>query len=229
MPTILEEPLGALVDAPADTKVSPEAGALVARMAALAFSVATGSETLDVLRTLAAESPAAFLRAFAELTLNIAPGDATARVALRARLELAGALERTGGLWEADEAQRVLGVKRATLQQWRDSRKVLALPRTGGSYGYPVAQFAAPASDVERPRPYSGMTPVLQAAGDAFTPQELFLLLATPQPALARAGGPARSGFEAIAAGDVDHVVSLMTYLTRPTDTGAPPADTAGH
>jgi hypothetical protein len=219
MTTLLDEPLASLIEAHPDAAVSPEAGALVARMASLAFSVATASGQPDVLRTLAAGTPTALLSAFAELVAAYSPANPGARLALRGRLALAEALERTGGLWRADEAQAALGVGRATLQSWRDGRKVLALPLPGGSFGYPVAQFAPPASDLARPRPQPGLAAVLAAAGDALTSQELFLLLATSQPALA-----GQTGFEALAAGGGSEVAALVAHLTTPADAGAPPA-----
>lgn len=225
MSAFFDQPVGAILESAPNGKVAPEAQAVVARMAQMAYEVATSVGKGDLLRALSTSTPTAFLGAFAELMSRCAPASPEALNALRGRIALAESIERSGGIWKSDEAQAELDVSRATLQSWRDSRRVLALPFGDGSFGYPVAQFAAPSSDLERPRPNPAIAEVLHAAGDAIAPQELFLLLATPQPALALDhGGEARSGFDAMRDGDGALVVSLVTHLVTPSDEGAPAA-----
>lgn len=58
-------------------------------------------------------------------------------------------------LWTAPAlrpAERL--VTRSTLQNWRTTRRVVALERDDGSFAYPVAQFQKPRSDMTSPRPY---------------------------------------------------------------------------
>ena len=86
------------------------------------------------------------------------------------------------------------------------------------------AQFAPAATDLDAPRPYPAMAAVLEAAG-TLTPHELFVFLATPQEALGVDGGPARSGFEAIAAGDGERVADLVAFLATPDDIPGDPPD----
>lgn len=225
MTAFFDQPVGEMIETGRNGKVAPEAQAVVARMAQMAYDVATSVGKGDLLRALSTSSPTAFLGVFAELMSTCAPASTHALNALKGRLALAQAVEASGGVWKSDEAQEHLAVSRATLQSWRDGQRVLALPLGDGSFVYPVAQFAPPASDLERPRPNPAIADVLRAAGDAIAPQELFLVLATPQPALAvEHGGAPRSGFEALRAGDGDLVASLVTHLVTPSDEGAPAA-----
>jgi len=222
MATLLNEPLANLLDTPGITDVSAQVEALVVRMASLALTVADAAPAAAVTRALAAASPEAFLAAFAELLVArgvTAPG---ALAMLRGRIALADVLKESGGLLRADEAQARLGVTRATLQSWRDTKKILALPLSDGSFGYPVAQFAPPATDLERPRPLPGIADVLAAAGDALAPSELIALLAARRDAFAGADGRPRTGFAALAEGDVGLVVGLVAHVTTPADEGAP-------
>ncbi len=224
MTAFFDRPVGSIVEASGGS-VAPEAQAVVARMAQMAYDVASSVGKGELLRALSTSSPTAFLGVFAELMATCAPASSDAVNALRGRLALAQWIEKSGGLWRADEAQEELGVSRATLQSWRDSQRILALPMGDGSFGYPVAQFAAPDSDLERPRPHPAVAEILQAAGDSIAPQELFLILAAPQPALALArGGEPRSGFDAIRDGDGNLVASLVTHMVTPADEGAPAA-----
>jgi hypothetical protein len=228
MATLLDQPLEALLDAPGVTDVSPQVEAFVARVATLALTVGAASATAAVTRALAAGTPEALLGVFADLLAMRSPSAPGAEAALRGRIALAEVIRQSGGLWRADEAPARLGVTRATLQAWRDGQKVLALRLGDASYGYPVAQFAPPASDLAHPRPLAGLAEVLAAVGDRLSAEEVAALLATPQPALAGAGGAPRSGFEALAAGDVALVVGLVEHVVTPADEGAPLADDAG-
>lgn len=225
MSTFFDQPLGAMLASPSGEKVAPEAEAVVARMAQMAFDVATSVGKGELLRALATSSPSAFLGVFAELLATVSSPSAGTIDALRGRLSLAEALERTGGLWRSDEAQGALSVSRATLQAWRDGGRVLALPLGDGSFGYPVAQFLPPTSDIERPRAHPAMAGILRAAGETLGAQELFLILSAPQPALGGPDGAPRTGFQAMRAGDAELVQALVTHLVTPADQGAPPAD----
>lgn len=221
MATLLDQPLHTFVEAHGE-RVPPQTEAFVARVASLAYDVAAVSSPAALARALASGSPAALLRELAALLLarGIAAPEAEAR--LRGELAIAEALERTGGLWRADEAQAALRVSRAALHAWRAAGRVLALPLVDGSFGYPVAQFVPGASDATPPRPHPDLAAVLAAAGP-LTPHELFGFLATSQPALAPPGAPnsaaaARTGFEALHAGDAARVVALLAHLTTPDD-----------
>lgn len=224
MATLLDQPLHALLDAPA-ARVSPQAEAFIARVANLAYEVATDTPPAALTRALAAGSSAAFLRELVALVRarGVATPEGEAR--LRGELAIGEALERTGGLWRADEAQGALQVSRAALHVWRSAGRVLALPLADGSFGYPVAQFAAAAADTAPPRPHPALPAVL-AAGSSLTAYELFGLLATPQPTLAAEEAPdrPRTGFEALHAGDAAQVVDLLVHLTTPDDADAPPS-----
>ncbi|MBK6485655.1 MAG: hypothetical protein IPF98_02050 [Gemmatimonadetes bacterium] len=222
MTAIFDQTLGTMVAAPAGARVAPEAEAVVARMAQLAFEVASSAGRGELLRALATGSSVAFLRVFAELLVSSTGPSAAAMEALRGQLALAESVELSGGLWRADEAQAALGVSRATLQSWRDAGRVIALPQGDGSYAYPVAQFLPPATDLDRPRPDPAIGDVLRAAGTAIGVHELFLLLAAPQPALATAGGGERTGFEALRAGEGALVEALVAHVVTPSDAGAP-------
>ena len=224
MATLLDQPLHAFIDAPAE-RVSPQAEAFVARLASLAYEVAADSPPAALTRALASGSPAAFLREVVALLLARGLSTPEAEARLRGELAIGEALERTGGLWRADEAQAALRVSRAALHAWRAGGRVLALPLADGSFGYPVAQFVPAEADTAPPRPHPDLPAVL-AAGRSLTPYELFGLLATPQPALAADDAPdqPRTAFEALHAGDAEQVVDLLTYLTTADDAAAPPA-----
>lgn len=225
--TLLDEPLAALIDAPGVTEVSPQVGAFVARIATLALTVGAASASPALNRALAAGTPESLLGAFADLLAAHGVSAPGAQVALRGRIAVADVVRQAGGLWRAEEAQRRLGVTRATLQTWRAQRKVLALAMDDGSFGYPVVQFAAPPTDLGRPRPLPGLGAVLAAVGDRLAAEETLALLATPQPALGAVNGVARTGFAALAAGDVAHVVALAEHVVTPADEGAPPVEAA--
>ncbi len=222
MATLLDQPLHTFVEGSAE-RVPPQTEAFVARVAELAYELAAVSSPAALARALASGSPAALLREVAGLVLarGLSSPDSEAR--LRGEVAVAEALERTGGLWRADEAQAALGVSRAALHAWRAAGRVLALPLADGSFGYPVAQFVRGASDAVPPRPHPDLPRVLAAAGP-LTPHELFGVLAAPQPALADGEAPAEppTGFDALHAGGAARVAALLRHLTTPDDADAP-------
>lgn len=225
MATLLDQPLHAFLEGPAG-QVSPQGEAFVVRVASLAYQVAADTPPAALTRALASGSATAFLRELVALVLARGVSTPEAEARLRGELAISEALERTGGLWRADEAQTALRVSRAALHAWRSTGRVLALPLADGSFGYPVAQFVPAAADTAPPRPHPALPAVLAAAG-RLTPYELFGLLATAQPALAAADAPdrPRTGFEALRAGDGPHVVDLLIFLTTVDDAGAPAAN----
>ncbi len=223
MARLLNQPLAAFVEVPFAGPVPPEVAAFVARVATLAFTTASVAPPGATARALAANSPQGLLGAFAELLTaggHPATRDPVADAFLRGRVALATALEASGGVWRADEAQRHLRVSRTTLLQWREGRRVLAVP-VGDSFVYPVAQFEPPATDLEPPRAYPAIADVLAAAADHLTAGELAGLLATPQPGLAVDDGPPRTGFAAIADGDGPLVVSMVRHVVASPDADA--------
>ncbi len=229
MTALLDQSLGSLLEQPASpAQASDLAQALTVRMARLAFSVGAGAARGELAQVLAAGSPAAFFRAFVDVFAAHQPHDVRALLLLKGRAEVLSALEASGGLWRADEAQKQLRVGRASLQAWRDDRTVLALPLPDGSFGYPVAQFAAPPSDLHPPRPYPAITTILQRANGRLTAEEVFLLLATPQEALvddpATLDGAWPTGFQCLARGDAERVIALVEFVVRDSDEGAPDA-----
>ncbi len=225
MSSMLDQPLSALLEPGQAGKLGPEGEAVVARLAQMAATIALTMGKSELLIALSASTPAGFLGVLAERLACAAPPNESALEALRGKVALAETIRSSGGLWRADEAQRELHVSRATLQAWRDNRRVLALPMGDGSFGYPVVQFTRPSSDLEAPKPHPAMANVLEAAGDRIEAPELFLVLASPQPALAKPGGEARTGFEAMHEGDAASVVGLIRHLVTPADEGAPPIE----
>lgn len=221
MRALLKKPLESLIE-PSDSPVSDLAEALTIRMASLTFSIGAAAGRGELLRVLSAGTPAQFFSAFVDVIAAHQPHDVRAVLKLRGRSEILTALEQSGGMWRADEAQQRLQVGRAALQGWRKDRKVLALPLPDGSFGYPVAQFAPPESDLHPPRPYPTVEAVLRFVGDRLTPEELFLLLATPQDALSKDGEPCRTGFQCIAAGDGELVLALLDHVLVAGDEGQP-------
>lgn len=225
MSSILDRPLRALLEPGQAGKLGPEGEAVVARLAQMAANIALTMGKSELLTALSASTPAGFLGVLAERLACAQPPNQSALEALRGKVALAESIVSSGGLWRADEAQRELRVSRATLQAWRDGRRVLALPMGDGSFGYPVVQFTRPSSDVEAPKPHPAMAKVLEAAADRLDAPELFVVLAAPQPALAKPGGDARTGFEAMHDGDAESVVGLIRHLVTPEDEGAPPIE----
>lgn len=224
MARLLDEPLASLLDVPTSGPVRPEVAAFVARIATLAFTTASVAPPAATARALAANTPETLLAAFAELLMAGGRAGASAPLAaglLRGRVALADALAQSGGVWRADEAQARLKVSRTTLLQWREAGRILALP-LADSFAYPVAQFAPPATDLESPRPFPAIAAVVAAADGRLTAVELAGLLATPQPALAAAGGPPRTGFAAIADDDAARVVGMVRHVVSAPDADAP-------
>jgi hypothetical protein len=221
MTALLEKPFGEIIDAtPAPPTPSEElAQALAARMAAETYRVAAHAiSAADLAATSLPDLVALVARFVGELSI----GTTRARVAMRGQVALMEALERSGGVWQADEAQEQLDVTRETLRRWRDDRKVLALPTATGSFRYPVGQFARSHGDDEPFRPLAGLNDVLARIGDRLTPEETLLLLATPQRAW-----EGRSGFAALANGDMKDVIQFVTHVVKPQDADAPPTRTA--
>lgn len=136
----------------------------------------------------------------------------------RGRRALDEALAATGGAWTAEHAKDRLGVSRRTLLKWRREGRILALPRADGAFVYPVAQFGAPATDADPPRPFGAIRQILARAGEAASPDALFSLLATPQSMLADADGAPLTPFAALAAGRNDEVVAFIEWFFSPTD-----------
>ena len=222
MSALLEQPLGTLIEASA-TPASDLAEALTIRMAKLTFSIGAAAGRRELLQALSAGSPAQFFRAFVDIFAAHQPHDVRALLLLKGRAEILTALEASGGMWRADDAQQHLQVGRASLQTWRRDKKILALPLPDGSFGYPVAQFAPPDSDLLPPRPYPVVEDILRLAGDRLSSEELFLLLATPQDALAEEGADEwRTGFQCMAAGEGTLVMALVDHVTDWSDDGAP-------
>lgn len=227
MTALLDQPLGTLLEHPTSpTPASDLAEALTVRMARLVYSISAGAARGELAHVLAAASPAAFFRAFVDVLAAHQPHDVHAVLLLKGRAEVLSALEASGGLWRADEAQQQLQVGRASLQAWRRDQKVLALSLPDGSFGYPVAQFAAPPSDLHPPRPYPAIETLLQRAEGRLTAEELFLLMATPQDALVDDPAAPESAwptaFQCLARGEEERVIALVDFIVRDSDEGAP-------
>ena len=138
------------------------------------------------------------------------------------RVALAKALVESGGILLSDEAVELLGVSRATLQNWRDKGQVLALQAAGGSFVYPVAQFERPSHDATHPRPYKAIEEIRKIAVIGSPLMGSIGLLVSRQDFLADADG-ARTGFGALADGDVERVIAMVRHVATPADDGAPP------
>ena len=120
-----------------------------------------------------------------------------------------------------------MGVGRSTLQAWRDKQRVMVLPRSDGSFAYPIAQFEPPTADTGRPRPYATIGEIQRLVGDRMSAEELICVMATPQEMLARRG-IMRTPFAAIAHGDGSLVLALLDHLLTSSDEGAPSALSVG-
>lgn len=216
MSALFDTPLGLMLGASRPAELSPEAEAFVVRLATMAANVVGAASSASVVKALAAATPESFVGAFADLVTASGPSTPGAQATLRGRIALMDALAKHGGLWRAAEAQQQLGVSRATLQQWREAKRVIALSLVDGSFGYPVAQFAQPATDLEKPRPLAAVTEVLAAAGDALSPAELISVLSVSQPFL---GG--RTGFDLLHV-DPDPVIAMIRHIATPDDADAP-------
>lgn len=226
MASLLDQPLGNVlgVSSQADS-ISPSVEAFVTRIAGVALELAQGAAPAALAKALASVSNAALVGAFGELlTLDAPSSHVKIRALLRGRVALVELLEASGGVWSAEEATTNLGRSRASLQKWRDGKRVIALRQADGSYKYPVAQFAPSTTDLGKPVPLPGIQGVLAAAGTALTPEELVALLATSHASLQGSDRQARTGFEALAAGDADIVIDLVRHVATPADAEAPDA-----
>lgn len=223
---MLDQPLRAVVHAAADARLTPLAEAVVARVAAMTYELVRHASPAAMLTAAASGTNAALVGALAELVGSEAHApDPLALARLRGQVTLATRVAESGGVWPADIAIEQLNVTRSTLQNWRMSRRVVALERDDGSFAYPVAQFERPRSDLTSPRPYPILAQLGAIVADRLTSEELVALLATPQEVLAGADGAARTAFDALAAGDADAVIALVTHAVTPADEGAPLVD----
>lgn len=139
---------------------------------------------------------------------------------------LEACVARTGGAWTAADATAQLGISMDTLQAWQAQRLILALDWPATYWRYPVVQFLRHGASGGRLTPDPAMRPLLEIADGHLTDSELFGILATPQPMLATDDGEPRTGFAAIAVGDLDPVHVMLRWLVTPADEGAPPAKT---
>lgn len=127
------------------------------------------------------------------------------------------AADAAGGLWSSGEVAVHLGVEESDVARWRARGEVLVLLDARGRSWYPVAQYDD-GWPGRRGRPHSGMDDILRAAG-ALPTEELLYLLSARHPALAAPDdGMPRTGWEALAAGDVSRVVGLLHWLTASDD-----------
>ncbi len=227
--TLLDQPLRTLVHAEAsDTRLTPLAESVVVRVAAMVYELVTQASPAAVMNAAASSSNAAMIGALADLVgIEAQHPDPSTIARLRGHVILATRVAESGGVWPADQAIKHLNVTRSTLQNWRTSRRVLALERDDGSFAYPTAQFERPRSDLSAPRPYSALPRLLDVVGDQLTAEELVVLLATPQESLADEHGRARTAFDALADGDAGAVVAMVTRAVTPADEGAPLNDGA--
>ncbi len=221
---ILDQPLRAVVQAsPSDSRLTPVAEAVVARVATMVYQLVSHASPAAVMTAAVSGSDVALVSALADLVgVESQQPDPVALARLRGHVSLAARVAESGGVWPADKAIEQLNVTRSTLQNWRTSRRVVALERDDGSFAYPVAQFQQPRSDMTAPRPYPALMQLGSIVGDRLTAEELVVLLATPQEELANADGRSRTAFDALAAGDVDAVVAMVTRVVTPADAGAP-------
>ena len=222
--SILDQRLSSVVHADAsESRLSPLAEAVVARVATMAYQLVSHASPAAVMTAAASGSNAALVSALADLVgaESRAP-DPVAIARLRGHVTLATRVAESGGVWPADRAMEQLGVTRSTLQNWRTSRRVLALERDDGSFAYPVAQFQQPRSDMTSPRPYPALSELGAIVGDRLTAEELVVLLATPQEELVSATGAARNAFDALADGDAEAVIAMVLRVVTPADDGAP-------
>ncbi len=224
MTALLHQPFLTMVGADASSpEVSPASEILIARFSSLIYTLVSRAPQAAVIRAAASGSNAELMHALADMVVTEAPADdAWTTALLQGSVALAACLEAAGGVWTADEATTRLMVKRQTLQQWRDSGRVLALQRHDGSYSYPVAQFAPPVSDTGAPRPYEAIAQITQTVGSRLSVEELVALLATPQPLLRDKAGAPMAPFTALALGEAPRVLDLMRWVVTPPDTDAP-------
>jgi hypothetical protein len=224
MTTIFDRPLGDLIANASQRRATHDAGEiLIARMASLVYDLVQRAPRSAVLQAAASGSSVGMIGAVVELLRYETPSsDDRVRSMLTGRVALAKALQESGGILLADEAPGHLSVTRATLQNWRDKGRVLALQVADGSFVYPVGQFEQPSNDATHPRPYKAIEEIRKTAGDWLTVDELIGLLVSRQDFLANADG-ARTGFQALADGDAARVIEMVRHVATPADEGAPP------
>jgi hypothetical protein len=131
-------------------------------------------------------------------------------------------LRLAGGALTAQEALERLAATAETLQHWRDAGMVLELKASNGSPLFPIAQFEEVRSDGRGSRPFNAIKELLALARDVMTVDELFGILASPQPALVHAGVE-RTGFQALADHDDALVLRMVGRVVTPDDVDAPP------
>jgi hypothetical protein len=200
------------------------AEAVAARAAGLAAALVAQASAATLLHAASAPTDSAFVGALADLILESGRVDPVAAARLRGRIALAAAIEDSGGAWSADQAQIALGVGRTTLQNWREQGRVLALEAADGSFLYPVAQFAQPASDLTAPRPYRAIADIVAAARGAVSTEELVAMLAVPQAMLTDISAHPLTPFAALAAGQEARAVELVRWAAAAADADAPDA-----
>jgi hypothetical protein len=194
------------------------AAVLINRMNRLVARVASRVPDRALLDALEQDSTPELLATFLDLAAMAGEfeTDPVGAARLRGREALLRLIERTGGAWTPGEATKQLGVSREALRQWREGRRVLALPTTEG-FRYPVAQFAT--GGLGAPRPYGELREVLVAAGEGLTAEELFAMLSRPLVAI----DDARTGWEVLAAQDREALARLIDALRHratPLDPG---------
>ncbi len=231
MTALLNRPFLAMVGADASAPdMSPASEILIARFSSLIYSLVSRAPQAAVIRAAAAGSNAELVHALADMVITEAPADDAWTTALmQGSVALAACLEAAGGVWTADEATTRLMVKRQTLQQWRDSGRVLALQRHDGSFSYPVAQFEPPVSDTGVPRPYEAIAQISEIVGSRLSTEELVALLATPQVMLRDKTGQPMTPFAALALGETTRFLDLVRWVVTPPDADAPDVATGAH
>ena len=117
------------------------------------------------------------------------------------------ALQRTGEVYPAETLQQLMGVTRQVLYNWRKQRKILALRDKHDDFAYPQVQFIA-APHPDRPIALHPDLRMILQEGAMLTPTELFIFLATPQPALGN-----QTGWDLMHAGRSDEVVALLRHV----------------
>ena len=174
----------------------------------------------------AAGSNAALVRAISELVITESPAsEAWEAAMLRGRVALGEILEASGGVWSTEEVMTHLAVTRQSLHQWRSTGRVLALPRAGNTFVYPVAQFVPAAADTGVPRPHPAIRWINERVDGRMSPEELVAFLATPQEMLAGSDAQPVTPFAALAAGEEEAVRRSLEWVLTPADADAPLAE----
>lgn len=195
------------------------AEALAARAADVARRLGMAAGPTASLRVLAEGTDDAFVAALAELVAH-QPSTSTAgdRVMARGQAALVQLLTRTGGVLGPEDAVRRIGVTREALRLWRADRRVLAFARGDGAFVYPAAQFTAGVTSEGALVPIPGLRKVLPIVLAARrTPMAAFTWMAVRRTSLGdeASGASARSVFEALAAGDLEQVLTYTQLALR--------------